>query len=339
MKKIFPVALIGCLSMLFAEVFSGASQAWFFNWWGVLLTFPLYLSHVLFFLYIALKSNKTSISQLYLFGVIFALYESWITKVLWAGYIDSTGPGLGTILGVGIQEFPILVFFWHPIMSFILPVLVFEILTQRILDGHDLILRKSTKKTVLIVVFLLLISTFIVNGNKFNLLSLNLSLGGTILIILALFYFSRKASLEIFHFRKTAFITVVIYLILLYVVTFFLVLPERIPKTITPYISIFAFYAICIYLILKSTTSGIKLIALSESHYNINDLAKFSVITIAAVNITNIVSNIAPNMCMVVLGSTYFALELAGIIIFVVIGCRSFKKSFTKNYKKSRDLP
>ncbi|MCK4432956.1 MAG: hypothetical protein KAV48_03390, partial [Methanomicrobia archaeon] len=78
MRKLFPILLIGCLSMLFAEVFSGASQTWFINGWGILVTFPLYLGHVLFFLWIALKSKRTTLSQLYLFGVIFALYESWI---------------------------------------------------------------------------------------------------------------------------------------------------------------------------------------------------------------------------------------------------------------------
>jgi len=69
MRKLAPVLLIGTLSMLFAEVFSGASQMWYVSGWGLLITFPLYSAHLLFFLNIAMKLRKTSLSQLYLFGV------------------------------------------------------------------------------------------------------------------------------------------------------------------------------------------------------------------------------------------------------------------------------
>ncbi|MDY6966681.1 MAG: hypothetical protein SVM80_12095 [Halobacteriota archaeon] len=159
----------------------------------------------MFFLGIALKSRRTALFQLYLFGVIFALYESWITKVLWAGYIDSAGPGLGTLLGIGVAEFLVLVFFWHPIMSFVLPILVFEILTKKVLGGHESFLRKSTKKTILVSLFLILISTFVANGNGFDLISSNSSLIGTFLIILGLYYFtnlSKKADLKSLKLKK-----------------------------------------------------------------------------------------------------------------------------------------
>lgn len=146
MHKISPILLIGTLSMFFAEVFSGASQTWFINGWGILVTFPLDLVHLLFFLAIAMRTKRTSLSQLYLFGVMFALYEAWITKVLWAGYMDTEGPSLGTSLGLGVAEFPVLVLFWHPIMSFIVPILVFEILTGKTLVQHSEILKRSGRK-------------------------------------------------------------------------------------------------------------------------------------------------------------------------------------------------
>jgi hypothetical protein len=80
--------LLGTLSMLFAEVFSGASRMWFLDVGAWILAFPLYLGHALFFLWIALNTGRIKVEQLYLFGVLFGLYESWITKVLWAGYLD-----------------------------------------------------------------------------------------------------------------------------------------------------------------------------------------------------------------------------------------------------------
>ncbi|MHA1467740.1 MAG: hypothetical protein ACTSP6_06635, partial [Promethearchaeota archaeon] len=80
------IILIGCLSMFMAEVFAGSSQMWFIDIWSLLVTFWLYLGHLLLFLNLAMRKKRTSIPQLYLWGILFALYESWVTKVLWAGY-------------------------------------------------------------------------------------------------------------------------------------------------------------------------------------------------------------------------------------------------------------
>lgn len=327
MRKLFPILLVGCLSMLFAEVFSGASQTWFINGWGILLTFPLYLCHLLFFLWIALKSKRTTLSQLYLFGVIFALYESWITKVLWAGYMDSAGPGLGTLFGIGVSEFPILVFFWHPIMSFILPILVFEILTKKVLKGHESILIKTTKKTILITLFLISISTFIANGNNFDLLSSNASLIGTLLIISGLYYLTKKADLKSLELRKVSFILLTMYLTLLYVATFFYLLPEKIPTAIVPYISIIAFYVIPIILILKSDKTTIEINTLEGDSYSINDLVKFMIITILAVNIACFIPNISAG----ILAITYYSLAIIGTITFVIIVYNTLKQIIAKS--------
>ena len=129
------ILLIGCLSMFFAEVFAGSSQIWLIDPWSLLVTFPLYLFHLLFFFNLATRTNRTSVPQLYLWGVMFALYEAWITKVLWSGYPGSDGPIFGLVGGIAILEFIVLVFFWHPILAFVLPILVFELLTQAKNDG------------------------------------------------------------------------------------------------------------------------------------------------------------------------------------------------------------
>lgn len=312
--------------MLFAEVFSGASQTWFFNGWGILITFPLYLAHVLFFLWIALKLKKTSLPQLYLFGVIFALYESWITKVLWGGYFDLGKPMLGTVLGLGVSEFPVLVFFWHPIMSFIVPVLVFEILTGKILAGHDSVLSKSTKKTVLIILFLILVSTFIANGNKFNLVSANISLIGTLLLIVGLFYFAKKSNIKVFEFGKTGFTIVTIYLLLLYVSGFFLLLPERIPQSIVPYISTIAIYVVLIFLISRSKKVETELTISNENHYSLRDFFIFAIVTILSVNVACTLTNLSPK----ILVATYFSLMLVGTVIFLTVIYKTLKQGYGK---------
>jgi len=316
--------------MFFAEVFSGASQSWFINGWGILVTFPLYLCHVLFFLWIALKFKKTSLYQLYLLGVIFALYEAWITKVLWTGYMNSAGPGIGTVFGIAIPEFLILVFFWHPIMSFILPILVFEILTKKAIIKHKLILEKTNKKTMLIILFLFLVSTFIANGNNFDIISSNLSVIGTLLLISGLYYMSRKTDIKLFEFKKSGFIIVSIYLLILYVGTFFLLLPERIPHTIAPFMSIIIFYIVIIYLIFRSKTVGTKLININKNQYSPRDMFVFALVIISAVSI----ANIWPSISYVSLIVTYYVLVIIGTIIFIVTIWQNFRCLFLGSQKR-----
>ncbi|MEQ9715513.1 MAG: hypothetical protein ACTSSP_02970 [Candidatus Asgardarchaeia archaeon] len=89
-SNVFPLLLIGALSMFFAEVSSGASVLWFIDTWGIFVTFPLYWSHTLFFFNIALRCRKLDFTSLYLLGTLFGLYESWITKVIWAGYFGQS---------------------------------------------------------------------------------------------------------------------------------------------------------------------------------------------------------------------------------------------------------
>ncbi|MFX1298333.1 MAG: hypothetical protein ACFFD2_26195, partial [Promethearchaeota archaeon] len=124
------ILLIGCLSMFMAEVFAGSSQLWFIDPWSLIVTYWLYLGHLLLFLNLAMRTKRTSIPQLYLWGVLFGLYESWITKVLWFGYPGAEGPAISLVGGIAILEFFTLVFFWHPILAFVMPVLVFESFAQ-----------------------------------------------------------------------------------------------------------------------------------------------------------------------------------------------------------------
>jgi hypothetical protein len=314
MKKIFPILFIGLLSMLFAEVFSGASQMWFFNGWALLVTFPLYLAHILFFLGLALKTKKTSLSQLYLFGVLFGLYEAWITKVLWQGYMGST-PSMGTFLGIATNEFAAVTLFWHPIMSFILPILVFEITTGKYLKGHEAVLEKTKKKSWLIVLFLILVMPSIANGNKFNIVSANAALIGTLLLVWAVYLLARKSDVLSLQLEKKGWRFLIFYLIALYAVTFFVLLPERIPTTIMPYISILVVYAVVILAVVKSSQNKLELNNISKTKYSLKDLLKFMLWVILIVNLSCIFQQVFYSIFIV----GYFSLSLIGIIIFVVV--------------------
>jgi len=311
-NKFTPVLLIGFLSILFAEVFAGSSHLWFFSTWGLFIVWPLYMLQVVLLLTIALKVERISLRQLYLFGILLGLYESWVTKVIWAGYTAATGPGIGTFLGMAIPEFPVLVFFWHPIMSFMLPILSFEILTGKVPQSHEKILTRKPWKTVLIILFFVCIGTFIARNNGFNFLVENVAILGTLLLIFLAYLFSRKTDLDSFKLPAWGIVIAAVYLAVLYIGSFIFISPERIPHTILPYITVLAFYAIAILFISMSKRSGTKLVELKEHHYSWKHLLIFALVLIASTNFFSLFQGVAD----VVFRASYYILILAGISMF-----------------------
>ena len=323
MKKISSILLLGALSMLFAEVFSGASQAWFLDPFGVLLTFGLYLAHCLLFLWIAIRAKKISLRQLYILGMAFGLYEAVITKVLWAGYMDASGPGFGTILGVGLVEFPVLVFFWHPIFSFILPILTFEVISGEMLVLHRPLLKKTKLKTFLILLSLFGISLFVATGNGFDLSSAWFSVIGTILLVIFFAIFHKKESLLQFNFKGKFFALVCVYLIALYAWSGFNMLPERFPKVIGPYLTILFSYLYVGFLFAKSKKNNIEILKMDKSSYGIRELILFSIGLLGFVTI----SCLNPEMVNFILPIIYLGMALGGVLIFVKVSWQIFVKS------------
>jgi len=252
------IILIGCLSMFMAEVFAGASQMWFIDPWSLLVTYWLYLAHLLLFLNLAIRTKRTSIPQLYLWGVLFGLYESWITKVLWFGYPGAEGPAMGLIGGIAILEFFTLVFFWHPILAFIMPILVFESFSQsqepnlelesKIFISHLSYLNRKKKKNLIFFLFLVLAgSAFLSLNTGYNLIVAAIAILGSIGLIFLFFKLSSKKNSNNFSIYSLKLGNkglgiVIIYLLLLYIITFFVLLPERIPTTIMPFLIIIGFY-------------------------------------------------------------------------------------------------
>ena len=61
------------------------------------MTYWLYFAHFFFFTTLAVRTGRTSLWSLYLWGVLYGLYESWITKVIWYGYGGDGKLALGRI--------------------------------------------------------------------------------------------------------------------------------------------------------------------------------------------------------------------------------------------------
>jgi hypothetical protein len=330
-QKLAPILLIGSLLMFFAEVCSGASQTWFADLRRITMVFPIYLAHVLFFLYIAVKAKKTSLFQLYLFGMMFALYESWITKVLWTGYKLEGGAGICTVFGICIPEFPVLVLFWHPVMSFIVPVLVYEIMTKSALEGHERILTKSAKKSVLIILCLIMLGPYIANGNGMDMMSANASIAGSVLIITLLYCLTKDVNLKNVIVGKKGFVLVTAYLIILYLITFLFSQPEQIPRSIVPYIPIFVFYLIPAVMLKSTDRVGQEIRTLTKQHYTVKDLLIFFAVLTASANIACILPDIGRMVVILV----YYTIILAGIVIFAYAVIHSIRK-IIRHMRKQR---
>jgi len=127
--------ILASFSTFFAEVFSGSDMFPFFHGWGLLVVIPLYGLHIILLASLIYRAPQPRFSSLVYAGMIFGLYEAYITKVLWA-------PPWGDpviIAGIAPIETLVLVFWWHAWFSFIIPLLVAEkLLTNSTSLGRSL---------------------------------------------------------------------------------------------------------------------------------------------------------------------------------------------------------
>jgi hypothetical protein len=311
MKKLLSILLLGVLSMLFAEVFSGASTLWFLDPWGLLVTFPLYLGHAVFFFNVAFIYKKTSPRQLYFFGMVFGLYEALITKVLWFGYPGSTGPMVSSFFGVAWGEFLTLVLFWHPVMSFIVPVFVYEVLSGDVLPGHERFLQRDRKTLLLVLVLIVMAASFQSNGAKYNVLVSVGSIAGTVLMVVLLHFLIKGRSLQSLVLGKKGMTVILIYLVVLYAVTTVFIFPSRLPKTVLPYLLIFLWYLVSVGLLWADRFTPVSTL-LKRRLFSQSDLGIFAVLILCATVICSLVSQVSYAVLLVM----FVSLMGAGVILF-----------------------
>jgi hypothetical protein len=278
--------LAGMLSMLCAEVFSGASVLWIVQPWGWLVTLPLYFAHLVFFLNLALYFRRTSIPALYLWGVLFALYESWITKVAWAGYMNQA-PQIQTVLGFAAGESLIILLFWHPVMSFIVPILIYEALSvassgqKPVLAGHAALLLKNRRNLAALGGVALIGAVFLAMNSQWNVGAALVTFLATVLFIGVLYRAAERWSggeFSIFSLSlgKRGFIVLTLYLILLYLVAFFGLFPERIAPPLTLLLTLLI-YAAVLFAIFRDpqVTEPATTMAAGEEFIGIIDMLKY----------------------------------------------------------------
>jgi len=334
--KIMLCLFIGCLSTFFAEVLSGSAPLWYLDLSGYILILPLYMLHLLLLLNLAMRSKRTSIPQLYLWGIFFALYESWITKVLWFAYPNAQSAQFGLFFGIAWGEFIMLVFFFHPIFSFIIPILVFQLfaisnqsesddLKTIIFPSHVKFMIKNKKVAFFIILAILLSVCFIPISLGFNIFAVFLATVGNIIIILFLYFLCKvvtKNKREVFsiyslRLGKLGLTLVIISIIVLYVFTFFFLLPERLPTTFIPYLIIICFYLFIISMIIVSKP-------VNEINIDINNSEKILkirelILCLGIWAFIAIIMCFTPVLASVVGVLTYLTMMVVGCIIFGLI--------------------
>jgi hypothetical protein len=249
---VFARLLVGLVVLICAEVFSGASLgAGLWNPWTLLVTYWLYFAHFFLLTTLAVRTGRTSLSCLYLWGVLFGLYESWITKVIWVGYNGDGKFAMGHIGPYGFSEIS-MVFIYHPVASFILPLAVACLLcpSLRRLFPELAWLTATTWGARVVQVYLVFSFAPTMAMNSGGPVNLALNLLFVIILLLALLRLARPVlassdGRRIVVFGRRGFAGLCIYLALLYGVAYMALRPEGRPS-VGVQLFTFVFYGLAI---------------------------------------------------------------------------------------------
>ena len=252
LRVLFARALIGVIVLIGAEVLSGASlPLGLWHPWTILVTYWLYFAHFFFFTTLAVRTGRTSLPSLYLWGVLFGLYESWITKVIWHGYAGDGKLAMGSIGPYGFSEIS-MVFFFHPMMSFVLPLTVASLLYPGLRSLFpDLAWFTGKSKGAHAIWFYVLLSFVpIMAMNSGGVINLAANMAVALLLLLLLLRLAKPTSTaadarRIVNFGRFGFTGLCAYLIALYGLTYFLVRPDGLPS-VPVQLFTFVFYALAV---------------------------------------------------------------------------------------------
>lgn len=116
---------LGCLSAFWAESTISSAVFLFGSPFSLIITLPLYALHAVLLALLVGRQGPPRLYAVYAAGMVFGLYEAYITKMIFHHTWDS--PQL-EFLGVSWFSFPLLVFWYHPIFAFIIPLFIVELL-------------------------------------------------------------------------------------------------------------------------------------------------------------------------------------------------------------------
>ncbi len=121
--KLFFWLILAFTSTCFAEIPAASTLFPLFDLWGFFVVIPLYGLHMLVLSSFLYARGNFRWQRLYLVGILFGLYEAYITKIIW-------NPGWKPLFPAVAQVYPfellVICFFWHPFFSFFIPLILCE---------------------------------------------------------------------------------------------------------------------------------------------------------------------------------------------------------------------
>ena len=311
-RLVFARLLIGWIVLICAEFFSGASlRMGLWHPWTLIVTYWLYFSHFFLFTTLAVRTRRTSLSSLYLWGVLYGLYESWVTKVIWHGYSGDGKFVLGSIGPFGFSEIS-MVFLFHPIMSFLMPLavacLLWPSLRSLFPDLASFTGESLSARLIRFYIIFSFVPIIVMNsGGPLNLVA-NLTAAMTVLFILARLArptFVMPNADRVVVFSRTGLIGLCVYLGFLYGVTYFGLRPEGLPSVSVQLFTI-VFYAIIIAGLWRHTEAELQETNASQTSAGElkTILRSFAVLLLLAIAFSPLVgwpglfAGILPNFCV-----------------------------------------
>ena len=246
--------ILGAFSTFFAEVIAGSTPFPFFVPWGILIVFPLYFLHTLFFFSIVFSYGKPTLGSLYAAGLLFGMYEAYLTKVVWTSY-SADGPML-SVGGIAIFETLLLVLFWHSILAFMLPLLIGETYLTKSNEIAGLLPEWVRKRGRLLFILLLIWGGLFTSVNSPSLPISILSTLSSGLVLLLLMVLWKKTGGDNYSMRellpgRKACKVITIFLILMYVGYSRLLHWDKLPG-FGPQLIVWTIYAAFIWLLINN---------------------------------------------------------------------------------------
>jgi len=253
-----------------------------------------------------------------------------MTKVVWAGFMDSGKPLLGTPLGFAVAEMSIVVFIWHPFMSFIAPILTIQILSMHLGNKNNssrswipVFLSKRKLSWFFYFFFAIFSGSALALNSGGNILLSTLGFLGT-LSMASLIYLiivkrePKTLTLDSLIVGRRGLAFMLGYLGLLYVLFFFFVRTEAIPGPITIALTILFYLIVILAIYLDRESKDIDAFNYfsKTSLFDKKDLLKFYIITYILVVIFSI------------LGTLAFLLIIIAFLITIIMGFALFTYNF-----------
>jgi len=326
-QKLLFWLLLAAASSFFAEVISGSELFPFSTPNGLLLVVPLYGLHILLLSGMVYSKGIPRFHTLFFAGMLFGLYEAYITKVLWNPFWE--GPFFH-ILEIEIPAATTLVLWWHPFMSFIVPLMLVEIFatsSSTVFESLPGRLR-GWLGSPRIQVGLAMAAGLLQTAGKPPLLSFIAGIVGLLVLWLLLAWWRRtnrnKLPLTQLLPANRQLRWVLAFLILLYLLTGFNIRPEALPG-VTGHVVILAIYILTGLLLWR----GLRQSSAKEPAASAIDLPARRVFTLVSVYLlATLLSSFFPDNIKLIIfvAETIFG-WIFGISIFIYCLRQVFKRS------------